>query len=444
MQPRGPRIPVPVRNLRLVEPGQLPRAPIAGAEENVLEFARILGIGSAALKRALTAIGGNEVDFEAVKAAFAATQVASLTEEDVFSAHGPGGLPDEGEGGDGIGAEELASVLTAAESRASGAPRLALDEAAGEEAAIAIQLLVQSPDEAVQAVAEGRLQVLRRRELERAAGARGEAPTDEIAGVLVEAIVDFAESLPIRAFDSVFTFLAPTLRRVVSPLLERLPTIADRLSEKGREALWPHAVDEMLLFLRRRRVGLDPRLEAISTDARERGLLRLAQLPALKGGRMDPASFEMDQSFVFGLMLELLQLPAARPVVGPIVFGALRRSPPREEWLANVYRSTSSHSPDLDSFSMWAIIARAGIEIDPRCIDQAADQLVKRLEGLPAERRDGSWIPGALLWLGERGTLKALDLLERVRSERKLLRHTWNKACRDAAQQGIERGWEGR
>ncbi len=440
MQPRGPRIPVPVRNLRLAQPGAAPKAPIPGAEESVLEFARVLGIGSAALKRALATLGETEVDFEAVKAAFDATQVAVLAQEDVFLMEERRPLGAEGEGGHGIDALDLEAALgTIAQGR--GVPQFELEEAVGEEAGISIQMLVQSPNETLQRSAEQRLQNLRRRDLDRAAAAREGAPAGEIAAVLIEAVVDFAESLPIRVFDSVFTYLAPTFRRVVSPLLEHLAPISDRLSEKGREALWPHAVDEMLLFLRRRRVGLDPRLEAISPEARERGLLRLVQLPAIKASRIDPASFEMEQTFVYGLMLELLQMPGSRPVIGPIVFGALRRSLPQETWLANVFRSASVHSPDLDSFSMWAIISRAGIAIDPRCVDQAANQLVVRLEGLPAESREGSWIPGALVWLGEHGTLRALDFLERVRDERKFLRHTWSKACRDAARIGIDRGW---
>jgi hypothetical protein len=109
-----------------------------------------------------------------------------------------------------------------------------------------------------------------------------------------------------------------------------------------------------------------------------------------------------------------------------------------------VIRATPEYSPQLDPYLRWALIARSGKSVDPRLVHLAADELVVRIEALPARMREASWLPGAIEWIGVHGSLRGLDLLERVQVERRLLRYVWSKECRDAARLGIEHGWEER
>ena len=426
------------------DPGVSPAATLEGA----LELARVLGAGSATLRRALASLAEGDIDFAALQAAFDDTQAQMIAQELALLGHAAAPELGSDEAGIGLAVDELERLVTAHAADAH-AQRDDVEEwgpggTQREEAAIALQMLVQSTADAALTVAELRLQGIRRRELEHAALCRDEVPDSALAAVIVEAVIDLAESLPIPAFDSVFAFLAPTFRRVVCPLLENLPPIVDRMSEHGREALWPHAADELLAYLKRRRTGLDPRLEALSSAARERALQRLVALPTLRNGRLDPTSFALEQSFAHGLFLELLQMPAVSKVVGPVVLAALKGAPPQEAWLANVIRATPEYSPHIDPFLRWALIARSGKSVDLRLVHLAADELVVRIEALPAGKRDVSWLPGAIEWIGVYGSLRGFDLLERVQNERRLLRHEWSKECREAARLGIERGWEGR
>lgn len=152
-------------------------------------------------------------------------------------------------------------------------------------------------------------------------------------------------------------------------------------------------------------------------------------------------ALEMDQHFVHDLMLELLQMPPARAVVGRALLSALRRTPPHEPWLANVLRPIEAYSPKIEPFLHAAVASLSDANSQGVLIETAADILLDSLRRLDDERRGAPWVPGALEWIGAHGSLSALDFLEHVQKERKFLRPTWSKECRRAASAGIQRGW---
>ncbi|MEZ6016083.1 MAG: hypothetical protein R3F49_13270 [Planctomycetota bacterium] len=401
----------------------------------------VLGAGSDSLRRALARLQEGAVDFEALDAAFDVARHTLRADEVSSEASSADPVAAEREGGDGVSAVELEELVRALE-QPSVQPILELEEVAREEASIVVQLLVESDDTESHVRASHRLEELRRKELDEAAAGIARADAHAIVGVLIEAIVELAETLPIAEFDRVYLHLGPTFRRLVSPFLEHLTLLTARMTPHGVEALWPHATDELLIHLRSRRAGLDPRLELPPSDARARALQRLSKLPAIAEGRLDSQALEMDQRFVHGLMLELLSVKSARPVVGRALLSALRRTPPALPWLANVLRAAEECTPAVEPFVQAAVISASGGEVHPKLVELAANVLINVLSKLDPERRLDPWVPGALEWLGDHGPLRALDFLERVQRERKLLRPTWSKQCRRAARAGIKRGWE--
>ncbi len=397
----------------------------------------VLGAGTSALRTALERLSLDAADFEALDAVFDVTRAALRAAELGFGAP-VGGGKDEAEAG--LTTEQLEAAVAAIE-RVAAPPDLTLAEVAREETSILIELLIHSSDLASHERAMARLDALRRAELEVIADGHTIDPKQAIAGVLVEAIVDLAESLSIEQFDTVYGHLAPRFRRFVQPVLEHLPNLAGRLTDKGREALWPHAVDEFLIHIKGRRVGLDPRLDLPAGPARTRALGRLIGLPAIAESRLDPGAFTLDQTFLHALLMELLDERGARTVVGPALLSALKRTPPSEPWLANVLRAADKFTFEIEPFVRTAIAQFWYGKVDESLMQTAAKHLLRALSALAPEERELPWVVGALTWIGEHGELPAFDFLEKVINERKMLRHTWNKECRRAAQLGIERGW---
>jgi len=397
----------------------------------------ILGAGTSALRTALERLSLDAADFEALDAVFDVTRASLRAAELGFGAPVGGGKE---EADSGMSTEQLEAAIAAIE-RVTAPPDLTLAEVAREETSILVELLIHSADGDSHERAMARLDALRRAELEVIADGQTIDPRQAIAGVLVEAIVDLAENLSIEQFDAVYGHLAPRFRRFVTPVLDHLPTLAGRLSDKGREALWPHAVDEFLIHLKGRRLGLDTRLDLPAGPARQRALGRLVALPAIGEARLDPGAFTLDQTFLHALLMELLDDRRARTVVGPALLSALKRTPPAEPWLANVLRAADKFTFEIEPFVRTGIAQYWYGSVDESLMSVAAKHLLRALAGLAPEERELPWVVGALTWIGEHGALQAFDFLEKVIGERKLLRHTWNKECRRAAQLGIERGW---
>lgn len=267
-----------------------------------------------------------------------------------------------------------------------------------------------------------------------------------VAALILEATRDTAEQRPCEEFDAWMESLIPILRRTVPNLSDRLAAFAVEASPHGREVLWPFVVDELLVTLKGRREGPDPRVHDLDAVALERAIERLCALPAIARGRVAPGMLSISQSFAHPLVLRLMQSPA-RHVIGPVLLGAFRDTLPKDPGIGFCVLAMRQYEESL-GWLLATQLESPGVPVHPDVQRSAAWLLVSVLDSMPTERREETWVAGALYWLGERDSLDdaesqrsgTADLLRSVVAERNGLRRSWNKECRRAAKAALAQG----
>ncbi len=395
-----------------------------------LSLEQVLTAGARDFQNSL-GLGAEEVlDFEALGEVIHATQSA-MTGHVSGTEEGSDPVASEAEGGDGLDAEYLAAVVGIFED-AGGATDLG---SAGPDPFHQVSILLHAAHLHQGGSPEtiGRSVDAVLREVDRTAAFY----------FIVRAVHDMAGELPHAEFDHWLPAALPALRRVATPLVDRLSELCCASTPHGKEALWPYAVDEMLVTLKGRRAGLDPRVHDLDQAALDRATERLVGLNALAGRRLASGMFTLDQTFAHGLLGALMKT-AARSQVGPLIFTAFRESPPVDRGVSMCMFAHRQYSPDLDGLLAEQLKdLRAPVSAQAQCA--AAWLLNGTIGSMAPARREETWVGQALSWLGERDSSQDSaaqrqgieQLLTRVTKERDGLRRAWNKECRQAAKSSL-------
>lgn len=237
--------------------------------------------------------------------------------------------------------------------------------------------------------------------------------------------------------DRLATHLLVPLRRIAPEAPARLLQAACMDADPvAIRAVWPHAVNELLLgtdglapevidTLRRLATGL-PEAEM------QQDLTRLEALDALREGSFARRPCVPLDPTTAPLCLVLLE-SSRGDLFGAALLSLLQAAPPpwpgvRALPLLGVYQPR--HRPFL------ARLVREGIRGDasPELLAAAGHLIVEGLPALSPVRREEPWVPEAIRELGTLRVEGAPEVLAAILRERRLLfRHAWPPACRAAA-----------
>ena len=404
-----------------------------GGDGAQLSLEQVLAAGAQDFQSSL-GIGDDEaLDFEGLSDAVEQAQSA-LVSHLMSSGDGSDPVAKEREGGDGVDAEYLTTLIQLHE-QAGGSTDLGRAGADPfHEASILLHATYRDP--ALSALAMGRA----------VDSVLGSVESTPAYYFIIRAVHDMANHATHEDFDRWLPAAMPTLRRCATPLIDRVTEAAVASTDHGKAALWPYAVDEMLVTLSGRKAGLDPRIHELDPLAMEDAVRRLAGLNAVSRQRLASGMFSMNQTFVHAIFVGLMKT-SGRSLIGPILFEKFREFTPADPGVSLCMFAHRQHKPELDGI-LAEQLKDLRSPIGDKAQGTAAWLLVGALESLPSDRRGETWIPAALDWLGDRdasGDLEAqakatVTLLQRVESERSGLKRTWNKECRQAAKRALRGG----
>ncbi|MEM9799054.1 MAG: hypothetical protein AAGA20_01945 [Planctomycetota bacterium] len=406
------------------ESPSLPHKPPAGRERLTLE--EVLAQGTGALEQVMDGLFERTVDFDSLEAAIRATRTGLVDRSGT-------GSSDEG---DGIDVAELAEAIQILEEFSGKGPiELSVVHPMEEASILVHEMLFRA------AFVDVRL-------VRRLDAALAEVKPDERRDFLWGVVTDAAELCSFERLDAVLPRIAPALRRAFYPLSEAYAELASQGSAQGREALWPHILDELFVSMKGRRSKLDEILMSLDAEAYERAVVRLASLPSIVDGRISPASFEIDQPFFRHLFWRLIDTPA-QLVVGPVVMAAFHRSPPADPGVRSLLYAMRQYHEALAPILREQLAAQKGL-VSVECEERIAELLLWVFDTLPPERMDEIWISHAIDWLGLRDWSNSPhhlheqtgELLVRITQERKGLGRSWDSECRSAAKRALrDGGW---
>lgn len=397
---------------------------------------QVLDVGVGVIEQAIGGLAPGEVDFETLQDVLGAAEQAiadtgstvsqplvpdgAVAEEDPELTHNAYSVEDL------LGGMELLDQAAAKE----GHLELETDTAA-EKLSILLHMILDAEPEAD---ALALLERLQRR-------VRADMSPEELR-VVWGTFAGLMDAGDWRRMDTLFPIAARTLRFSNPPLVEQMVDVATAASSLGREVLWPHAANE-LLVARRERGDRPPaplyHLVAGLAPGRLRdGVERLRRLDALNHGRVAVDAFQPRLHELYPLFAHLLASPEGA-LLGPGVLRGLRLSPPSPEWKVVVdalwgYRPTYTVLlSGILTFTVEARPPQALLNMASTVVADAVHNLEPGLRGEP-------WVPAALDWLGDRRFAPAAGLLKRVTLERRnLLSMAWPRDCRRSARRALRK-----
>ena len=396
-----------------------------------LSLEQVLSAGARDFQSSLGLGHDEALDFERLGEAIHETQSALVAH---LLPEGSDPVAAEHEGGDGLDAEYLNAMVRTYE-EASGPVDLG---SAGADPFHHVSILLHAAhlDAGVDQEALGRAIDSALKDVDRTASFY----------FIVRAVHDMASHASHTEFDQWMPAALPALRRYATPMIERLDELACASHAHGKAALWPYAVNEMLITLKGRTQGLDPRIHELDEIAIHGAIQRLTALNSIAGRRLANGMFTMEQTFAHGILAELMKTPG-RTSVGPVLFTAFKESPPCDRGVSMCMFAHRQYSPELDGL-MAEQLKDTRSPVSSQAQSAAAWLLVGTIGSMPASRRDESWVSLALGWLGERDQQQDSDsqrqaitkFLERVVKDRDGIRRAWNKECRQAAKRSLSQG----
>lgn len=409
-----------------------------GVDRRRLSLEEVLSAGTDALEDVLGGFAGGAVDFDALESAIDATRATLGSDLEGLDRINVDPVAHEQEGGDGISLEDLTRMLAELEIVAAASPlHLCVVHPLEEASIILHELLFRAPY--VSAPLVRRLDVV-----------LAEVPQPTRRAFVSQVIADASEIVPLERLDAVLPHIAPVLRRTLFPLADAYADLAAKATPHGREALWPHALDELFLVDNGRRSKLDEVFSSLDDEAYLRCVHRLTLLPSIAEGRLAPDAFEIDQTFFRQMFVHMLDTPA-HVVIGPVVMAAFHRSPPADEGVRSLVYAVHHYQDTLRPI-LREQLAAPGSLVSPQSHEAITEMLLLALANLEGDQRNEVWALHAIAWLGAHdwsaATLQQFErtgeFLQRVVRERKGLRKVWSADCRDTARKALTLGgWAG-
>ncbi|MEL6429616.1 MAG: hypothetical protein AAFR54_10595 [Planctomycetota bacterium] len=413
------------------DPAATPEEEADAARRSSLE--EVLQAGAESLLDSLDETDGGAMNFDVLETVVSRTGTDLAGGAlDTWSSGDGDPVADEREGGDGIGATELEQLVAILES--DGAVPSLMEPTASHLESASILMHEVHRSGASDPERYGRRLEERLRGIEPA----------RVTELLWTACEDTARSLEAHEFDLWMRAFCPLLRRAVPYLVDRLAQVAAASDARVRETLWPHVVDEFLLGLKTRSREVDPRALDIDAESLERAVPRLLGLSSLGGALLQPGTFRVDAEFARPVALRLME-SAAHEKFGPLVLAAFREAMPYDFGARSCVLAQRRYDASLGWILTQQLRSpRAALVGDAQ--RSTAWVLARGIAELEPERRQESWVPDAIRWLGERDM--ALDapeqrealaaLLNRVLGERRGLRRSWCADCRKAASRALQ------
>lgn len=258
------------------------------------------------------------------------------------------------------------------------------------------------------------------------------------------ALIDLAEKLPFESFDLVFPVLGKILRLDVrAPLVERLPQLAQACSDRTKEALWPHAADELLRHRRGegRALAAGPLrfLDELPQHAMPRAVERLCKLPALSQNKLAGDAFDVRQPRCYRLFAYLANSSRAE-LVGPQILTALPSLAVEFPGASSLIKAIERYRPEYAEFFHHLLLALSNGTTSDELSMHTSVLLSRALRRIDPIRRKELWVPAAIAFLGEEGSPSARPILQNIVGQRRWVGvFTWPTACRKEAARALDR-----
>jgi hypothetical protein len=260
---------------------------------------------------------------------------------------------------------------------------------------------------------------------------------------LIEAIRSLCASGSERAVDRALPVLSTCLVGDSHEMWLGLAVECAQMGTHERLAiLWPHLANEVLLGPRSNsEVALSnalAQLARLHSPCLPSAVTRLAELTAVKGGRISPYAFTGDHGALMPLYAALLELPCGESV-GELLLARLKAQPP--PWEGAVVFQTFEHC-DANCRELLSSVLRGGsLNQVERPVQLEASRLIAQcILSLPLERAGEEWVPPALKALGSLRTPDSERALRRILGERKhMIMPLWPAECRAAAQHAVSK-----
>ena len=399
---------------------------------------QVLEVGTDVLQQSLHRLGtGEEVHFDDLQQVFQQAERAIAVRQDwseveiaadSMARGGPAPQIEEGYDPE-LSIRKLAAEMKALarEAHLEGGAELLTLEADAEELSILLQFYLTDASAFDPPPLPNRLEVRLR-----------EGMSEATRSVFWGAIRELMEAGHSAIVDKLIPVFARS-HRFSGQIVEQLAWVANGTGLVGLEALWPHAVNEILIARRdkgqvREASGLMNLVASLPQERLEPTIVRLCELEAFAGRLLASDAFNARQWRMYPIFAELLDTPYA-DFVGPVILRGFRAGPPN--WpgaivLQGMREFEPSHIPLLQGF----------LAEDPthyeRLADDAATVAIKLLNELdPTDRKD-AWVAATIHWLGHSRHQPAAELLREIHSSRKApFMPAWPSPCRAAARDAL-------
>lgn len=231
------------------------------------------------------------------------------------------------------------------------------------------------------------------------------------------------------------------LRLSKSESLARFLLDLDEPSSPGaRENIWPHLVNEVLLGLEGEKGKLVQELHRLAADPPEQIMFqeipRLERLDAMRERLFSKKIFHPPVMELFPLFTVLLSSDQS-VMIGSFLLNGFQTNPP--DWTGSeALAFLTEYDPGHRAFFV-RLLREAREAQKSRILQHLAGKIIiEGLPSLPEERRDESWVPGAIRALGVLEIREAVPHLQEILDARKFfMLPLWPAACRRSAREAL-------
>lgn len=266
----------------------------------------------------------------------------------------------------------------------------------------------------------------------------GRKLADESRRIVTDALISTFKNDNVETIDLIVSMLSLRMRRShfkdLGPLW--LNIWKGMESKRDKEAVWPYAVNEVLMGLeweeQQQKLEFYEALSSINVGERNDMLLKLETMRALQEKILAADLFHAPAPLLYSVHQLLLNSTLAE-MHGPQMHQRLayQRAHPMVAVLLDGFTGY-----DHSRRNAYNAILAQGVadEVVPDLQEVALRHLKGTLSRLPAERRSEPWVADAIRWYGKAGTAKARPVIEKILNEKKwFIFPVWPASCREAA-----------